>query len=170
MSKQTLKFNDTEVSKKDFDASKQSNSFEFSKYKDIVVSYKVKHIDDSYKYFIGYSHNDVIRLLYVILPQVSGYIKYFENGGKNFSFKIEEESVYLKYSEIWNKIKSISNVKLHSQPNYDKKYIKIKVKTFNSMVNTLFSENEVPEERIHYVYICIDSVLRVEEKIILRFI
>ena len=45
------------------------------------------------------------------------------------SFKIEEESVYLKYTEIWNKIKSIPNVKFHSQPIYDDKYIKTKVKT-----------------------------------------
>ena len=67
----------------------------------IVISYRGKHSDDSYKYFIGYVHDDgVIRLLCVILPQMSGYIKYFENGGKDISFKIEEESVYLKYAEI----------------------------------------------------------------------
>ena len=57
----------------------------------------------------------MIRLLCVILRQMNGYIKYFENGGKNISFKIEEESVYLKYAEIWNKIKSMLNVKFHSQ-------------------------------------------------------
>ena len=38
---------------------------------------------------------------------MSGYIKYFENGGKNMSIKTEDENVYLKYSVIWNKIKSI---------------------------------------------------------------
>ena len=54
----------------------------------------------------------MIRALCVILPQMSGYIKYFENDGKNMSFKIEEESVYLKYAEIW--------------------------KTFNNTINTLF--------------------------------
>ena len=31
---------------------------------------------------------------------MSGYIKYFENGGKSMSFKIKDESVYLKYTEI----------------------------------------------------------------------
>ena len=35
---------------------------------------------------------------------MSGLIKYFDNGGKNMSFKIEDESAYLKYTEIWNKI------------------------------------------------------------------
>ena len=98
---------------------------------------------------------------------MSEYIKYFENGGKNMSFKIEGKSVYLKYSEIWNKIKSILNVKFHSQPIYDEKYIKAKVTTFNNTINTLFSGLEIPKERIHYVCIlaiCIDSVLRVDKK------
>ena len=45
---------------------------------------------------------------------MSGCSKYFENGGNNISFKIEEESVYLKHADIWNKIKSILNVKFHS--------------------------------------------------------
>ena len=53
------------------------------------------------------------------------------------SFKIEDESVYLKYTEIWNKIKDILNVKFHSWLIYDDKYIKTKVKTFNNMINTL---------------------------------
>ena len=36
---------------------------------------------------------------------MSEYIKYFDNRGKNLSFKIEDESVYLKYTEVWNNIK-----------------------------------------------------------------
>ena len=94
---------------------------------------------------------------------MSGYIKYFENGGKNMSFKIEDEDVYLKYNEVWNKIKSILNVRFHSQPIYNEKYIKTKVETFNNSINTLFSGGEIPKERIHHVCISaifIDSVLR----------
>ena len=34
---------------------------------------------------------------------MSGHIEYFGNGGKNMLFKFEDESVYLKYTEIWNK-------------------------------------------------------------------
>ena len=121
-----------------------------------------------FKYFIGYSYDDdVIRTLCIILSKMSGYIKYFDNGGKTMSFKIEDESVHLKYTEIWNKIKAILNVKFHSQPIYDNKYIKTKVNTFNNMINTLFSGDEIPKERNHYVCIaaiCIDSVLRVDKK------
>ena len=98
---------------------------------------------------------------------MSRYIKYFENGGKNMSFKTEEESVYFKYTEIWNKIKSILNVKFHSQPIYDDKYIKTKVKTFNNTINTLLSGDEIPKERTHYVCIAaiyINSVLKTDKK------
>ena len=168
MSKQTLGFNDIVINKKYFHASKKAIPLNSVNKTSILISYRVKHTNDSYKYFIGYAHDDgVIRPLCVILPQMSGYIKYFENGGKNISFKIEEESVYLKYAEIWNKIKSVLNVKFHSQPIYDEKYIKTKVKTFNNTINTLFSGNEIPKERIHYVCIsaiCIDSVLRTDKK------
>ena len=58
----------------------------------------------------------------------------------------------MKYTEIWNKIKNILNVKSHSQPIYDDKYIKTKVKTFNNTINTLFSGDEIPKEKNHCLY------------------
>ena len=83
MSKQTLMFNDIEVNKKDFYASKQAILLNLVNTNNIVISYRVKQNNDTYKYFIGYLHDDdVIKHLCVILPQMSGYIKYFENGGK----------------------------------------------------------------------------------------
>ena len=75
--------------------------------------------------------------------------------------------MYYKYTLIWNKIKSTLNIKFLSQSIYDDKYIKTKVKTFNNTINTLFSGNEIPKERIHYgciAAICIDSVLRLDKK------
>ena len=78
--------------------------------------------------------------------------------------KLKMKNVYLKYTEIWNKIKKSLNTRFHSQSIYDDKYIKTKVKTFSSMINTLFSGNEIPKERNHYICIaaiCLDSVLKV---------
>ena len=51
---------------------------------------------------------------------MTGYIKYFENGGKNMSFVIKDD-VLDKYIEIWDKIKEALNTKLHSMPVYDEK-------------------------------------------------
>ena len=83
------------------------------------------------------------------------------------SFKVEDESVHLKYTETWNKIKKLLGIRFHSHPFYDDKYIKTKVKTFSSMINTLFSCYKIPKERNHYICItavCIDSVLTVGKK------
>ena len=110
MSKQMLKFGDIVVNKKEFHASKQAIALNSVKTGKMLVSYKFKHSDDGFKYFVAYLHDDnVIRTLCIILPQMSGYIKYFDNGGKNMSLKTEDESVYLKYTEIWNKIKNSLN-------------------------------------------------------------
>ena len=73
--------------------------------------------------------------LSIILPQMDGYIKYFENGGKNMSFKIEEDDVYIRYNQIWNKIKELLGVNFYSEPIYEDKYIKTKVKTFSSIIS-----------------------------------
>ena len=98
---------------------------------------------------------------------MSEYIKYFDNGGKNISFIIKDESVHLKYTEIWNEITKSRNTRFDSQHIYDEKYIKTKVKTFRNMINTLSSGNEIPKEINHYISIaaiCIDFVLKVDKK------
>ena len=53
-------------------------------------------------------------------------MKYFENRGKNMSFIIKDDSILVKYNEIWNKIKKTISIKFHSMPVYDEKYIKAK--------------------------------------------
>ena len=52
-------------------------------------------------------------------------------------------------------------MKFSSQPNYDEKYIKNEVKTFNAVTDTVFSDNKIPKEKNHYIFIAainIDSV------------
>ena len=163
-----LVFNDVEVNKKDFYDVKKTIPSNSVSVKNIVISNKVKNNNETSKYFIGYLDDvDTISPLCIMLPQMSGYIKYFKNGRKNMSFKIEDEDVYIKYNQIWNKIKDLLNVRLHSKPIYDDKYIKTKVKTFNEMINTLFSGDEIPKVRIHYACIspiCIDSILKVDKE------
>ena len=96
---------------------------------------------------------DVVTPLCIILPQMSGYIKYFENGGKSMSFKINDESFYIKDNQIWKNIKELLGVKLYREPIYDDNYIKTKVKTFSDIIKTLFDGDEIPKERVEYVFI-----------------
>ena len=46
---------------------------------------------------------------------MSGCIKYFDDVGKNMSFKTEYNNVYLGYIENWNKIKMALGIRFHSQ-------------------------------------------------------
>ena len=83
------------------------------------------------------------------------------------SFKIKDDEIYIKYNRIWNKIKELLGVKFFSEPIYEDKYIKTKVNTFSSKINTLFSGDDILKERVQYTCIScisIDSVLRVNKK------
>ena len=111
--------------------------------------------------------DDVIRPLCIVLPQMNGYMEYFDNGGKNMSFVIEDDIVLIKYNEIWNKIKKTIGIKFHSKRFYDKKYVKAKVKTFNGAVKTILWGNKITKEGINYTCIAainIDSVMKMDKK------
>ena len=93
-------FGDKEVDKKDFYSLKQAIPLDSVDLEKIAVSSKWKINETTYKYLCGYLNNDVIQPLCVILPQMNGYIKYFDNGGKNMTFVTDNEKVYEKYNEI----------------------------------------------------------------------
>ena len=40
--------------------------------------------------------------------------------------KIEDDDIFLKYIEMWKKIKRTLNIKIYNEPIYDEKYIKTK--------------------------------------------
>ena len=72
----------------------------------IVVSDKFKDNSEDFKYFIGYQEVGIVKPLCIILLRMSGYIKQFENGGKNMSFLIKDDEVWETYEKIWDVIKS----------------------------------------------------------------
>ena len=164
MSSQKIKFGD----KKTFYSSKEAillDSVDLSK---IVVSRRWKLNDTTYKYFCGYLNNDgIIKPLCVILPQMNGYIKYFDDGGKNMSFVTDDEKVYEKYDEIWNVVKGLLKLKFTASPIRNDKYILAKLKIFKKKNLTTFN-NIVPIEKKHYICIPaidIDSVLKIDKKV-----
>ena len=167
MSSQKIKFGDKEIDKNEFYSFKEAillDSVDLSK---IVVSSKWKINDTTYKYFCGYLNNDVIQPLCIILPQMSGYIKYFDDGGKNMSFVMDDKEVHEKYEEIWNIVKKLLKLKFTVNPVRDDKYISAKLKIFNKINRTTFTNIVVPEEKSHYICIPaidIDSVLKIDKR------
>ena len=77
----SLMFGEIKLNKKDFHRSKQPlylNQVEMSK---VVISDEFK-LDDGVKSLIVYKNGETVKPLCIILPQISGFIKYFENSNK----------------------------------------------------------------------------------------
>ena len=167
MSSRKIKFGDKEIDKKEFYSSKQAISLDSVDLNKIVVSNKWKINDTTYKYLCGYLNNDIIQPLCVILPQMNGNIKYFDDGGKNMSFVMDDEEIYEKYNEIWEVVRKLLKLKFTVGPVRDDKYIIAKLKIFNRINRTTFTANAIPIERNHYTCIPaidIDSVLKIDNK------
>ena len=93
MNEKTLQFNDIVLNKKEFHRSKEPIDLFLVNVDQIVVSDKFKHNNKVFKYFIGYQKGEIVKPLCIILPQMSGYIKYFKNGSKNVPFLIKDDKV-----------------------------------------------------------------------------
>ena len=173
MSEKRLKFNNIRVNKKEFHKSKQQIELMSVNTDQIVESDRFKHSDEGFKHFIGYQEGEIVKPLCVILPQMSGYVKYFENGGKNISFLIKDDEVWEKYEQIWDVIKNKLGIKIHSEPIYEQKYLKAKVRKFDGVIKTNFLGKDMPNENMHYTCIAcitIDSAMRMDKKTIRRCI
>ena len=167
MSSQKIKFGDKEVNKKTFYSSKEPILLDSVNLSKIVVSSKWKLNDTTYKYFCGYLNNDVVKPVCVILPQMNGYVKYFDDGGKNISFVTDDEKVYEKYDKISNVVKGLLKLKFAASPIRNDKYILAKLKIFKKKNLTTFNNDIVPIEKNHYICIPaidIDSVLKIDKK------
>ena len=64
-------------------------------------------------------------------------------------------------------IKDKLDIKFHSEPVYEYKYLKAKLREFDGVIKTNFLGNDMPKENMHYTCIAcitIDSVLRIDKK------
>ena len=123
---------------------------------------------NSFKYFIGYSDDDVIRPLCIKLPQVIGYFKNFDSN-KTMPFKVDNNRLLKKCNRIWKIISNLLNIEFDSEPVYsdDQKYIKTKIKMYEDIPNTNFQSKKVPKEDASYKclsLIVLESVIRVSKK------
>ena len=105
MTEKALQFDNIKVNKKEFHKSKRPIDLGLVSVDQIVVSDEVKHSDDGFKYFIGYEEGEIVKLLCIILPQMTGYTKHFENWVKNMPFVIKDDYVLDKYNEIGTRLK-----------------------------------------------------------------
>ena len=85
------------------------------------------------------------------------------DGTKYVSLLIKDDKLLEKYNEIWEKVNSIIYKELDSNPVYNEKYIKTKIKSYNGKINTNLHGNRIPEEGSNFIcqsMILIDSAFR----------
>ena len=70
----------------------------------ILVSKKEQYgKHNSFKYFIGYNDNDVIRPLYLFISKTAGYINKFDKNKITMSLMIKDIQLLKSYNKIWKK-------------------------------------------------------------------
>ena len=118
---------------------------------------------------IGYT-DDVIRPLRILLPQMIGYVKYFDDS-KTMSFLADDKELLKEYTKVWEKKKDLIRKKFDAEPVYGDKYIKTKIKSYNNDIRTNFhgedNSRKVPKESCSYKclsLITLDSVIKMGKK------
>ena len=101
---------------------------------------------NSFKFFIGYNDNDVIRPLCINIPQIIGCARKFK-GNKTMSFKINIRKLLKRYSQIWKKVEKLLKINFNGEPIDDdnNKYIKTKIKIYGGSINTNFQGKKIPK-------------------------
>ena len=100
----------------------------------ILVSEKELYgTKNSFKYFIGYNDENVIRPLCIRLPQMIGYVKFFDSN-KTMFFKVNDNKSLKKYNKIWQKISNLMNIKFDGEPIYGDNDKYTKTKFYQKMV------------------------------------
>ena len=117
MSGNSINFKDKKIKKNDFYKNKKIFNINDINVNNILVSKKEKYGKyNSFKHFIGYKDNNIIKSLYLELPQTTGYINKFnelknKNKNKNKNIitmflKVKDKKLFKNYNEIWKKLKN----------------------------------------------------------------
>ena len=133
MSRKNVSFGNKKIEKSSFYKNKKvTRIYDIDLNKTLVSKEESYGTKKSFKYLIGYNDNDVIRPLWIKLPQMTGYVRKFESN-TTMSFIISDKELLKKYNQIWKRIENLLKVEFDSKPNYgdDYKYIKTKIKIYD---------------------------------------
>ena len=117
----------------------------------ILVSKKEPYgTKNALKYFIKYNDNDVIKLLCLRLPQMTGYVRKFDENA-TMSFRVNNKQLLKNYIKVWEKIEKLMRIDFESKPVYgdDDKYIKTKIKIYAGSMITNFHNKKCQKKKHH---------------------
>ena len=92
----SINFDDKKIKKNSFYKDKKINNIEDINVNNILVSRKKSYGNkNSFKYFISYNDNDIIRPLCIRLPQMTGYARKF-NENATMYFIVKKQAAFKK--------------------------------------------------------------------------
>ena len=105
MNGKNINFDNKNIKKSDFyNKNKKIFNIDDIDVNKILVSKKEQHGKyNSFKYFIGYNDNDVIRPLCLFLSQTTGYINKFDKTKITMSLMIKDIQPLKNYIKVWKK-------------------------------------------------------------------
>ena len=110
MSAKSINFDDKKIIKSNFYKNKKLFNIYDLDVNKILVSKKESYGKKcSLKYFIGYNGDDVIRPLYIKLPQMVGYVKCFDSN-KTMSFKVSDNKLLKQFKKIWERVTNVMDI------------------------------------------------------------
>ena len=129
---------------------------------------------NSFKYFIGYNDNSVIRPLYIWLSQMTSYINKFDKNKIAMSLMVKDKQLLKNYNKIWKKIEKLMKIDFNTKTTYgddDDKYIKTKIKTYSDIIIINYHNKKIPKEKVPckcLSIIILHSVIESDEKYYLK--
>ena len=169
MSRKNINFDDKKIKKSEFYKNKKVTNIDNIDVNKILVSEKEPYsTKNSFKYFIGYSDTDIIRLLCIRLPQMTGYARKFDENAA-MSFIANDKQLLKNYNKIWEKAEKLLKMNFESKPIYgdDGKHIKTKIKIYAGSMITNFHNKKMPKEKTPckcLSIIMLDSVIKANKK------
>ena len=124
MSTTNINFDDKKIKTSEFYKNKKVFQIDDIHVNKILVSIKEPcGTNNAFKYVIGYNDNDVIRPLYLRLPQMTGYAKIF-NVNVTMPFRVNNKQLSKNCNKICENIKKLMRTDFESKPVYgdDDKY------------------------------------------------
>ena len=170
MNGKSINLNDKKIKKTEFYQNKKTSNIDDIDVNKVLVSKKEQYGKyNSFKYFIGYNDNDVIRPLYLFISQTTGYINKFDKNKITMSLMIKDIQLLKNYNKIWKKIEKLMKIDFNTKTTYgdDNKYIKTKIKTYKDSITTNFYNKKMPKEKVPckcLSIIMLDSVIESDEK------
>ena len=141
MNRKNINFDDREIRKTELYKNKKIFNIDDIDVNKILVSKKETYGKyNSFKYFIGYDDNDIIRPLHLRLSQMTDYINKFDENKITMSLMIKDERLLKNYKKIWKIIEKLMKIDFNTRTTYgdDDKYIKTKIKTYKDNITTNF--------------------------------